>query len=632
MKRPSLLALALVACGGPSEIEGPRVEVDFHGEGFYAAPFPSAHRDRGTHIDLSGFPNPRRVDLVQVIRSVAANDSGGFGRTSGVFFTTTAAPATLPTLFESVEAGASVFLAPVDDLAARVPVYVEFREDGGPHGAPNLLSIVPLQGVPLRASTLYVAVVTRDAFSGVAADTVALIEDVQPAGLDDAAMADYRRAVDAVQGALGEDRIAALAAYRTGDPAAQFASAVDDALALGLPSVEELRPIERYDDFCVFEGRTSMPVFQTGDPPYRSDGGWAYEGGALALQRRADARVFVTLPRAPMPEGGYPGVVFVRTGGGGDRPLIDRGVRAEEGGAAIEPGSGPAKNFARAGYAAISVDGPHGGPFRNPRGSDEQLLIFNFENMVALRDNLRQSSLEIVLVRRMMESLTITSTCGGSMTDARFDDDHVVLFGHSMGATIAPLSLAVEPGFEAAILSGAGGSWIENIIYKQRPLPTKPLAELLLEYGDAEASLHRADPVLSLVQWAGEVADPPVYAEDIAADVLMFQGIEDTYILPPIANALSLSLGADVAGPVLDDDLVPLLGLVGRSSIPLPASDNRDRTVVVVQHEEDGVEDGHEVVFQTEGPKHQYRCFLESLAEGGPPTVPSAGAEWDACP
>ena len=53
-------------------------------------------------------------------------------------------------------------------------------------------------------------------------------------------------------------------------------------------------------------------------------------------------------------------------------------------------------------------------------------------------------------------------------------------------------------------------------------------------------------------------------------------------------------------------------------------------TAVVVQEKEDGVEDGHEVVFQTEAPKHQYRCFLESL-KSGLPEVPTPGSETAPC-
>jgi len=54
--------------------------------------------------------------------------------------------------------------------------------------------------------------------------------------------------------------------------------------------------------------------------------------------------------------------------------------------------------------------------------------------------------------------------------------------GHSMGATITPLVLAFEPRFRAAVLSGAGASWIANLLYKQEPLALAPAIELLLEY------------------------------------------------------------------------------------------------------------------------------------------------------
>jgi hypothetical protein len=121
----------------------------------------------------------------------------------------------------------------------------------------------------------------------------------------------------------------------------------------------------------------------------------------------------------------------------------------------------------------------------------------------------------------------------------------------------------------------------------------------------------------------------------------MLQGIVDTYIMPPIANAASLSLGLDLAGPALDAGhpalaglpaLAPLLVWSGRGAVGLPAAGNRDgTTAVVVQHPEDGVEDGHEIAFQTEGPKHQVRCFLETLAPG-PPRVPVGAGPLDPCP
>jgi len=165
--------------------------------------------------------------------------------------------------------------------------------------------------------------------------------------------------------------------------------------------------------------------------------------------------------------------------------------------------------------------------------------------------------------------------------------------------------------------------------------------------------LTEHDPVVSLVQWASEPADPPVYnlllpeRPEPFPHVLMLQGIVDTYIMPPIANASSLSLGLDLAGPSLDaahpdlSDLRPLESLLrfsGGERIGLPASGNRPlggggrATTVVIQHPEDGVEDGHEVVFQTDPPKRQYRCFLESLAATGLPVVPAGGDPAADCP
>ncbi|MBS1151358.1 MAG: hypothetical protein H6Q89_3056, partial [Myxococcaceae bacterium] len=239
---------------------------------------------------------------------------------------------------------------------------------------------------------------------------------------------------------------------------------------------------------------------------------------------------------------------------------------------------------------------------------------------------------------------------GGSKVS--FDLSKLALMGHSMGATIGPLVLASEPRFRAAILSGAGASWIENVIYKIKPLEVRPLAEVLIGYSTEGRALLAEDPVLSLVQWAAEPADSQIYARRIIQapaagesprHVLMFQGLVDHYILPRIANAMSLSLGLDLAGETFDSvsqtglpaqtPLAEVIPLVGRGRITLPASDNLTHpsgarsTGVVVQHPEDLIEDGHEIAYQREAARREYRCFLESFARGSPRVpAPSASA------
>jgi hypothetical protein len=197
------------------------------------------------------------------------------------------------------------------------------------------------------------------------------------------------------------------------------------------------------------------------------------------------------------------------------------------------------------------------------------------------------------------------------------------------------------------IIDGAGGSWIENIMWKQKPTPVYPVIAAFLHEGDMRGD----DPVLSLSQWGLEPADPQVYTAKFTArggHVLMVQGIVDDYILPRIANATSLSFGLDLAGTELDleadprlaDELPvgPLLPYTGRAAIALPAmtnvmlADGRTATAVVTQHPEDGIEDGHEVLFQTDIPKHEYQCFLASWLATGTPVVPIDATRDAPCP
>ena len=51
-------------------------------------------------------------------------------------------------------------------------------------------------------------------------------------------------------------------------------------------------------------------------------------------------------------------------------------------------------------------------------------------------------------------------------------------------------------------------------------------------------------------------------------------------------------------------------------------------TGVVIQHPEDGIEDGHEIAYQSEAARREYRCFLETFARGSP-RIPAPSARVD---
>ncbi len=639
-----LALIALAACG--STTAPPHVLMDFsRPNGLFDAPFPGDDLRTGNTVNVAVIPNPGNAAIVEQVRTLLA-DADGFAVSGGVFFQISEPldPGKLPGITASAAADSPTFLTAVDpaapDYGVRYPLEVSFETDATPYGAPNLLTLLPLQGRPLRAGARYTAIVTTALTT---TDSVAL-------GSTDASK--FPDSVAAAQ-ALGvsPDQIAGITEFTTGDPTAQLAAVRTAALAAPLPAIAApFTQTDQFTDFCVYHTTIAMPDYQSGTPPFSSTGGtWQFDAtGAPILQRMEPANLTVTIPRTTAPAAGYPLVVFIRTGAGGDRPVVDRGQQAVNGGPAIEPGEGPGRYLARAGFAAIEVDGPLGG-LRNTTGGDEDFLTFNIVNLGAMRDNIRESAVELDVIAHVGIALQLdTSDCPGASTAATFDASHVAIMGHSMGSWISPLATAFEPLFRAIVLSGAGGSWIENILYKQKPTaPLEAVTTLLHEF-----TLLADDPVMTVAQWGLEPADPQVYGPQIVRDpapgnsarhVLMIQGIVDDYILPRIANSLSLSFGLDLAGPELDTEsdprlaqqlpVGPLLPLAGREMLQLPAAANSGGvTAILTQHLEDGIEDGHEVMFQTDVPKHEYQCFFASWLATGTPSVPTDASRDAPCP
>lgn len=683
-----VLACAACACGDAGDPGGTGtttlapeaatlLRMDFAAGGdFYASPFPGEHRRAANGaVDLTGFPNPDGIALVDDILAVVGSEADGFGTTSGVFFSLTGEldPAGLPDVPGSVAPDARVFLLDVDpsspDTLARYPIQVGFVADGGPFGASNLLAVLPYQGVPLRPGTAYAVVVLRSLADvagkplGVSDSLASLLSGKAPEGLSADAASVYSSALEQIQaGGTSLADIAGLTVFRTGHPEARFEAVLGHALSGEIPApAAPFELTDTFDDYCVFKTTIEIPTYQGGTPPYTTEGGgWVFgDDGVPQVQALELAEMVVTLPRSPMPAAGFPVVITSRTGMGGPglvTPLVDMGPRPAPG-ALPPPGTGPALAYAMAGFAGLSIDGPHTG-LRNISNGDPQFLVFNIQNPEALRDNVRQSAVDLALHAHVVKGVQIdASACPGLTTTgggpALLDQGKIAAFGFSMGATILPLAVAHEPLIRAAILTGAGSSYVDNILYKKEPLETKGLAEVLLQYPGHDLELTELDPVLSLLQWGAEPADPPSYARRILLEpggaehhVLMLQGVVDHYILPPMANATALSFGLDLAGEPLDAQSEELAAfspflevayLSGRGQTGYPASGNFDaggaspRTAVMALHPEDGIEDGHLVLFQTEGPRYQMKCFLQSFAQGIP-AVPAPAELAAACP
>src|ERR1700760_4938951 len=144
------IAVALAACGeSGNQIATSTVQMHFdRPTNFFDAPFPSDDliTANGT-IDISAFPNPQVVPLVDLAKQMIDGQAKGFASEGGIFFTTTNPidAAKLPTMAESITASSSVMLVNVTsaspDYLKPVPIEVTFVADGGPFGAPNLIGI-----------------------------------------------------------------------------------------------------------------------------------------------------------------------------------------------------------------------------------------------------------------------------------------------------------------------------------------------------------------------------------------------------------------------------------------------------------------------------------------------------------
>ena len=588
----------------------------------------------------------------------------------------------------------SAFLMDVDpdspERWKRYPIITGFQSDwdcfGGGNGCQwngalpdNALALVPLQGVPLRSNTLYAAVLTEDikTINGrqlrPQSDTISCIMDsaCTVPGLQPHAREEYLRAIETLGTSSTErqydawfmaPKIVSFTVFRTGNPTASFdrklafldaeASEIGDidpealeldgfgeypaglddhggmkpgaaagspeAAALGVrTTLPVLSEDGTFGEFCVFTGHVTLADI-------------ALDADGKASATPEEARIWITLPRTPMPPAGYPVVIVERAGMGSDEAglqgMIDHGatdaVLPDH--ATSRPGSGLALQLARAGYAAVQFD-DYGSTFR---GRFENNSYFDITKLPAIPNAIHNAALEVLTVATKtlpkinqggfdasscsvrqracrFETLDANPLLSGApthdgvlrdcpsddATDPAFDVEYqegpqevifdlskLAYFGHSVGAHIGPLVLyatyqsgpnAGKPIVKKGVLSGATGSMLATVLYKTSRTYVKINPAWAWQYfRDIAGSLYltahtlhgEQEPQLNVFQWSQEVADPPVFSrviadrlsyynayDDTRQIILQIQAPHDSYITPPIANAVNLALGLGLA-------------------------------------------------------------------------------------
>ncbi|MEM9188460.1 MAG: hypothetical protein AAGF12_04765 [Myxococcota bacterium] len=629
-------------------------------ETFFDFPFPSDLRltESGTP-NLEGYPNPGALPLVGDLIKVAAARRG-WASVPVAYFRFSAPVATLDE---------SAVIAPTNDAPAMlididpdsnqrgtlIPlVGLDLKND--PYARENLLALAPRPGFILHPERSYAFVVMRslgDAAGeplGVPEALTQLVAGETPDGAWGAdALALYAPLFETLTTAgIDTSEVAAATVFTTGDVVADLYDLSNRILAAEDVTIDGLTldgdgDHERY---CELRGNISMPHYQQGTPPFNTEGTFEIGPDGLPVEQfREDSAVVIAIPKTPMPEDGFPLMVYFHGSGGIAAQVADRGVDPPR-----APGTGPAHMIAARGFASVGAALPLS-PDRLPGASSIEYL--NLNNLAAFPFTFTQGVIEQRLMIEALKTLTIDPATLGACTGGelpvgetayRFDTDAFVALGQSMGGMYTNMVGAVEPSLTALVPTGAGGFWgffiLETPLLEARGL----LGVVLGTNGDDLSFMH---PALSLLELGWEPAEPLVFTPRLSQRPLpdipvrpIYEpvGLGDSFFPTVVFDAMALGYGHTQAGDVVWPEMQEALALRDLDGIaPYPVTNNLTNergemyTGAVVQSAGDGFSDPHVIFVQVEDIRYQWTCFLRTAIDGQA-IIGAPAAEASACP
>ena len=311
--------------------------------------------------------------------------------------------------------------------------------------------------------------------------------------------------------------------------------------------------------------------------------------------------ITIVLPKGNMPATGFPVVVFGHGLGGSRHDVLNL-----------------AEPLCEQGYALVAIDmWGHGSRFnavdvgnnlggktdftgdralRDGFGDDVGLSAYidffeGFLNMGAIRDSIRQSTLDFSRVAQLIRSNpALTALAGPYPTTPRFDPTRVAFLGQSFGTIIGANLSAIEPNLDLFVLNVAGGGLIDHVF------PNSPyIADLALPFAEilygATGRLDKFHPLVGTLQSIFDGADSLTFARHALKDRFVVEnqylGRRHVVIIEVMGdeimpNAATEALARGYGMHVLRPNLVPPAGMM---QIESPASGNvNSQTAVLVQY------------------------------------------------
>ena len=585
---------------------------------FFAFPWPEISRP---YADVLGFPNPALalgcdppagsgiaalvsgaidpLEYRQYLSALSANALATGPRHPVIFVAFSGAidEASLPSVAESLEPSAPVFLMDVDPASSqfgeRFPIRTRVYENS--HYLPaHTLAVAAAPGFPLPAGTRF-ALVVRGSLGDAAGNALGSSAAFEAKKLEASCAnvdPDYGAVFTFLEQTLGlaREQVAAMTVFQTGTPTAPLDGLLPVIGSTAPSELADVTPNGPADDagsgVHVLEGTLEVPIQQVGTPPYlpaisvslagvtmtfsssSKDGAFLSSGLATApgagdpSAPRTEAVDFVlTLPDAVLTGSSIEDVPLVVYGpgtGGSRYSALDEGIAADLAARAIATVTitpvmhqerAHAENISQSLLDQLALADSVGGTTYQAQLVDtveSGQLFFNPLNLEAARGNSLQAAVDFAWLAQVFSEIVLEANVGGMARSISFDAEHIEFFGHSQGASTGGL-LALCSDYNGAVLSGVSGYLPIALLNKTKPAENLGI-ESMLDYivcDDPSEPLDETHPFLALLGHFLEPADAELYIGRFTPevshtkDLFVITGVGDAYAPAPANHAVT---------------------------------------------------------------------------------------------
>ena len=235
---------------------------------------------------------------------------------------------------------------------------------------------------------------------------------------------------------------------------------------------------------------------------------------------------------------------------------------------AEDDGPRVAEIIASHGVAIISRDQPLFGQRYEvvDRGMNPWITYYNFLNIGAFRDNLRQSGIDAYVLLRLLQTRLngFLKQQGLTQSDQTFKTEALYKFGHSLGGFTSHFGLALSAGtgdYRKALLSGAGG--LMGLFFSD----SKILSELM-----NDPQIAAILPVLGLGNYEGTITFPILFGAAAGIPAASLSGVDRFHPIVGLFQTL-----VEPGDPInfTGDIHIPVTYLMGIGDWQVPNSSTR---------------------------------------------------------